>query len=69
MTHEPVPALAPAVRRALQVRSEVDTDAEAAAQLGITRHTLRSYLKEARAHYAVHSTQRAIRLFRVRKAA
>jgi DNA-binding CsgD family transcriptional regulator len=60
--------MSPAVQRALQVRSEVDTDAEAAQRLSISIHTIRAYLKSAREFYGVHSTQRAIRLFRVRRA-
>lgn len=50
-----------AERRALEVRDETDTDADAAAILGCSIHTLRSHLRNARSRLGVRSTQRAIR--------
>lgn len=52
--------LTPAERRALEVRATTDTDAEAAAILGCSLHTLRSHLRNARSRLGVRSTQRAI---------
>ena len=53
--------LTPAERRALAVRDETDTDAQAAEILGCSVHTLRSHLRNARSRLGVHSTDRAIR--------
>lgn len=54
-------ALTPAERYALRVRDQVDTDAEAAERLGISIHTLRNHLANARSKLGVRSTRRAIR--------
>lgn len=54
-------ALTPAELRALSARDDADTDAEAAALLGCSVHTLRAHLRNARSRLGVHSTQRAIR--------
>jgi DNA-binding CsgD family transcriptional regulator len=54
-------ALTPAERRALEARGQVDTDAEAARALGISVHTLRAHLANARSRLGVRRTDRAIR--------
>lgn len=54
--------LTPAERRALQARYWTDTDAEAAAVLGISVHTLRAQLANARSRLGVARTERAIRV-------
>jgi DNA-binding CsgD family transcriptional regulator len=53
--------LTPAELRALEMREQVDTDAEAALLLGCSVHTLRAHLRNARSRLGVRSTQRAIR--------
>lgn len=47
--------------RALRVRAECETDAEAATRLGVSIHTLRSHLRNARSRLGVRSTARALR--------
>lgn len=47
--------------RALAARDAADSDAEAAARLGISVHTLRAHLRNARSRLGVRSTHRAIR--------
>ena len=54
-------ALTTGERRALAVRAECDSDAEAADRLGISIHTLRSHLRNARSRLGVRSTARAAR--------
>lgn len=54
-------ALTAAERRALEVRAETDTDADAAELLGCSVHTLRAHLRNARSRLGVRSTHRAIR--------
>ena len=53
--------LTPAELRVLEVRDDVDTDADAALLLGCSVHTVRAHLRNARSRLGVHSTQRAIR--------
>lgn len=53
-------ALTPAERHALEVRDATDTDAQAAAIIGCSVHTLRAHLRNARSRLGVRSTQRAI---------
>lgn len=52
--------LTPAEQRALELRDQVDTDAQAAELYGCTVHTLRAHLRNARSRLGVHSTRRAI---------
>ncbi len=53
---EPSPAdLPPRVRRVLKCLLEGDTDKQAAARLGLTRHTVNGYAKLIYSHFAVES--------------
>lgn len=58
---EAPPPLTTAERYAIRIRDQVDTDAEAAARLGISIHTLRKHLANVRSKLGVRSTSRAIR--------
>lgn len=53
--------LTPRELQVLRAREDADTDAEAAASLGISKWTLRAHLKNVRSRLGVRSTARAIR--------
>lgn len=61
VTAAPGTPLTAAERRALLVRERCDTDGQAAVELGISIHTMRAHLRNARSRLGVRSTQRAIR--------
>lgn len=53
---EPSPAaLSPLARRVLRCLLEGDSDKQAAARLGLTRHTVNQYAKVIHRHFGVHS--------------
>lgn len=55
--------LTPAERRAVEAAMRHDTAADAAAELGITRETLRSHTQAARIKAGVCSTVRLVALY------
>ena len=55
--------------QALRARDNADTDEEAAQRLGISVHTMRCHLANARSRLGVRTTHRAIRIAVRKKAA
>lgn len=64
-TARPGSPLTPGELAALRAREAADTDAEAAAALGVSIWTLRAHLRNARSRLGVRSTGRAIRKARI----